>query len=114
MGGESGTKLPTDAWQEPTCGRGPGQERGGLLGKSGVDSVVVRGGNRQGTGSMNPPRTRDNMVARASDTSGNQGRMRSSIVTVARELNADDMVLKKEGARGGSEWGLQSQGEVTG
>lgn len=104
--GQSSPQMP-DAQQEPTRGRGPGQERGGLC-------VLVRGGNRWGTSGVNPPRTRDNMVARASDTSGNQGRMRSSIVTVARELNADDMVLKKEGARGGSKWGLQSQGEVTG
>lgn len=36
------------------------------------------------------------MVARTSENSGNQGRIRSSIVTVASELKAEDMVLKGE------------------
>lgn len=34
------------------------------------------------------------MVARASENRGNQGRTRSSIVTVASELKAEEMVLK--------------------
>lgn len=39
------------------------------------------------------------MVARTSENSGNQGRIRSSIVTVANELKAEDMVLKGERER---------------
>lgn len=34
------------------------------------------------------------MMARPSDNWGYQGRIRSSIVTVANELKAEDMVLK--------------------
>ena len=37
----------------------------------------------------------DSMVARTSETRGNQGRIKSSVVTVASELKAEDMVLKE-------------------
>lgn len=39
------------------------------------------------------------MMARVSVNPGNQGWIRSSIVTVASELNAEDMVLERRGKR---------------
>lgn len=52
------------------------------------------------------------MVARASENRGNQGRTRSSIVTVASELKAEDMVLKGGRERQGALREAHQQGRL--